>query len=44
MERAHQEIAAIEQTLGEVAELQLIELNDLQLTYVGGGAGETVMQ
>ena len=44
MERANQEIAAIEQTLTEVTELQIRELNDLQLALVGGGAGETVMQ
>ena len=44
MERANQEIAAVEQTLADVAELQVRELTDLQLAFVGGGAGETVMQ
>ena len=44
MERANQEMAAIEQTLAEVVDLQVRELNDLQLAFVSGGAGDTVMQ
>ena len=44
MDRAIQEMGAIEQTLAEVAEIQLRELSDLQLALVGGGAGDTVMQ
>jgi len=44
MERANQEMVAIEQTLAEVADQQVRELSDLQLAFVGGGAGDTVMQ
>jgi hypothetical protein len=43
MERAQKEIAAIEQTMMEVAEMQIRELEDLQLALVGGGAGETIL-
>jgi hypothetical protein len=43
MERAQKEIAAIEQTLIDVAEAQIRELEDLQLAFVGGGSGETIL-
>jgi hypothetical protein len=43
MERTQKEIDAIEQTIAQVAEMQIRELDDLQLAFVGGGAGETIL-
>jgi hypothetical protein len=42
MDRAAKEIAAVEKTAAEAFEIQLIELNDLQLTLVGGGSAEVI--
>jgi len=43
MEHTQKEIDAIEQTIAQVPEMQIRELDDLQLAFVGGGAGETIL-
>ena len=43
MKHVHQEIAAVEKTLNDVADEQLSELNDLQLALVGGGSGDPIL-
>jgi hypothetical protein len=40
MEYAKIENAQLESAMNEAADAQLRELNDLQLAFVGGGAGE----
>jgi hypothetical protein len=40
MDRANIEIAVVEQTIAEASDAQQRELNDLELTFVGGGVGE----
>jgi hypothetical protein len=42
MEHTQIEVAVIEKATSEAAEAQLLELNDLQLAFVGGGSGEIV--
>ena len=42
MELTKIEAAAIEQTLTEVAENQVHDLNELQLALVGGGIGDVI--
>ena len=42
MDRATMEIAAIEETLKDVTEAQLRELNELQLALVGGGSADPI--
>ena len=43
MEHTNNEVAIIERVVVEATEKQLRELNDLQLAYVGGGIGDTLM-
>lgn len=43
MDRAQQEIAAIEQTVNEASENNLRELDDLQLTLASGGCGDPIL-
>jgi hypothetical protein len=43
MDRATNEIAAVEKTIAEVAQAQINELNDLQLVLVGGGSADVVL-
>jgi hypothetical protein len=40
MEFAKNEIVAIEETVNQAVELEVRELNELQLTLVGGGCGD----
>ena len=42
MDHATMEIAAIEETLKDVTEAQLRELNELQLALVGGGSADPI--
>ena len=43
MDHSNVEVSAIEQTLAEVTEAQIRELNELQLVLVGGGYGDTII-
>jgi hypothetical protein len=43
MEQTKIENAQLEAAANEATEAQLRELNDLQLAFVGGGAGDTVL-
>jgi hypothetical protein len=43
MKNAHQEIAALEQTLLDAANEQVKQLDDLQLALVGGGSGDPIL-
>ena len=44
MEYAKTEIAQLELIVNEAADVQLHELTDLQLAFVGGGGGEVSFQ
>ena len=42
MDRAKNEIAAIEETIKDATEAAVSELNDLQLAFVGGGSADPI--
>ena len=42
MEVNHKEIAVVTKVLKSVEEAQVVELNDLQLAYVGGGIADVI--
>ncbi len=42
MEHSETEVAVIEKVAAEASDVQLRELNELQLAFVGGGSGEVV--
>ena len=43
MEFRKEEVKEVEQTLNEVAEAHLREMQDLQLALVGGGIGDVIV-
>jgi hypothetical protein len=43
MDRANNEMVAVETAIKEANEDQLRELNDLQLAFVGGGSGDPIL-
>jgi hypothetical protein len=43
MELNQAEVLNVEKVLNEAAEVQIRELNELQLAFVGGGIGETAV-
>ena len=42
MDYSKNEIAMLEESVSSIADTQLRELTDLQLTYVGGGIGDVI--
>jgi len=43
MDRSQQEIAAVQQAANEASENLIRELDDLQLTLIGGGCGDPIL-
>ena len=43
MDRAQQELAAVEKVANEAADSVVRELDDLQLALVGGGCGDPIL-